>query len=224
MARSRGASAPARPTCASAWPAAWRACESGWERRMIETDDFLADLERHLHEAAEQRDEKLARSRRGLGAVLRPRRHAARRFGTAALAVLGVAVLAAVIGVVRGAPSPPPDDRAVTTPSAVPPPSLQEDAQGRRIALQAAARVKRARVCRPAPSAVPAVVDTPVSPAIPKVVPCFAAGPGVVRTPPPPAIAKLVPGLAAGRGVDPATLGVEPMTARGVLRSSARRL
>src|SRR3954467_3340465 len=151
MARSRGASAPARPTCASAWPAAWRACACGWERRMIETDDFLADLERHLREAAEQRDEKLARSRRGPGAVLRPRRHAARRFGAAALAVLGVAALAAVIGVVRGAPSPPPDDRAVTTPSAVPPPSPREDAQGRRIALQAAARVNRAHACRPPP-------------------------------------------------------------------------
>src|SRR3954468_7969560 len=202
MARSRGASAPARPTCASAWPAAWRACACGWERRMIETDDFLADLERHLREAAEQRDEKLARSRRGPGAVLRPRRHAARRLGAAGLAVLGVAALAAVIGVVRGGPAPPPDDRAVTTPSAVPPPSPQADAQGRRIALQAAARVKRARVCRPAPSAVPAVVATPLSPAI----------------------AKLVPGLAPGRGVDPATLRLEPMSARGVLRSSARRL
>src|SRR3954471_7094017 len=104
MARSRGASAPARPTCASAWPAAWRACACGWERRMIETDDFLADLERRLREAAEQRDEKLARSRRGLGAVLRPRRHGSRRLGAA---VLGVAALAAVIGVVRGAPAPP---------------------------------------------------------------------------------------------------------------------
>src|SRR4051812_32199078 len=99
--RSRGDSARARPTCASAWPAAWRACECGWERRMIETDDFLADLERHLREAAEQRDEKLARSRRGLGAVLRPRRRATRRFGAAGLAVVGVAALAAVIGVVR---------------------------------------------------------------------------------------------------------------------------
>jgi hypothetical protein len=33
-----------------------------------------------------------------------------------------------------------------------------------------------------------------------------------------------VPSLAAGRGVDPAALRLEPMTARGVLRSSARRV
>src|SRR4051794_34382158 len=157
-ARSRGASAPARPTCASAWPAAWRACACGWERRMIETDDFLADLERHLREAAEQRDEKLARSRRGPGAVLRPRRHAARRLGAAGLAVLGVAALAAVIGPAGGARPPPRAAGAAAPPRAAPPPSPQADAQGRRIALQAAARVRRARVCRPAPDAVPAVV------------------------------------------------------------------
>src|SRR3954447_22074023 len=71
MARSRGASAPARPTCASAWPAAWRACACGWERQMIDTDDFLADLERHLRDAAERRDESRVRRRGALARVLR---------------------------------------------------------------------------------------------------------------------------------------------------------
>ncbi len=168
---------------------------------MIETDDFLADLERHLREVAERRDEStgaLGGRRFGAaGRVLRPRRS-----GVAALALLGVAALAAVVAIGRGAPSPPPDDVAIATPSAGPSPSPHEDAQGRRIALQAVGDVKRSRACRPAPSVVPAVVDTPLSPAI----------------------AKLVPSLTAGPGVDPATLRLEPMTAHGVLRSSARQL
>jgi hypothetical protein len=176
---------------------------------MIDTDDFLADLERHLRDAAERRDESVVRPRGALARVLRPRRRGAagrlprpRRSGAAALALLGVAALAAVVAVGRGAPSPPPDDKAVASPSIAPSPSPNEDAQGRRIALQAAADVKRSGACRTAPDAVPAVVDTPLAPAI----------------------AKLVPSLATRPGVDPATLRLEPMTARGVLRSSARRL
>lgn len=163
---------------------------------MIETDDFLADLERHLREAAERRDENGAPGR----ALRAHRRLAPRRRYAAGVAALAVAVLAAVIAIGRSAPSPPPDDRAVATPSVAASP--HDDAQGRRIALQTVADVKRSRVCRTAPDAVPAVVDTPLAPAI----------------------ARLVPSLAAGPGVDPATLRLEPMTARGVLRSSARRL
>src|SRR5690349_14253082 len=107
MARSRGGSGRPKPTRASASPAAWRVCECVWERRMIETDDFLADLERYLHEAAERRDEGAPARRplpgRGLAAV--------------ALALAGVAV---VIALGRGALSSPPDDVAATPPSVTP--------------------------------------------------------------------------------------------------------
>src|SRR5262245_64960932 len=118
MARTAGGSGRPRPTCASASPAAWRACESGWERPMIETDDFLADLERYLHDAAQRRD------------VARPRERVRRR-GLAGLAL--VAALAVVaIALVRVAPSSPPDDRAIATPSASPSPHVE--AQGQRLA------------------------------------------------------------------------------------------
>jgi hypothetical protein len=156
---------------------------------MIETDDFLADLERHLRDAAERRDE---------GAPAR-RRLPRRRAFAVALALVGVA---AVVALGRGALPSPPDDVAVTPSRTPPPPSPQVDAQGRSIAERAARDLARARACRVAPDAVPGVVDTPLSPAI----------------------AKLVPSLAKGPGVDPAGLRLEPMSARGVLRSSARRL
>lgn len=160
---------------------------------MIETDDFLADLERYLHEAAERRDEGAPARRplpgRGLAAV--------------ALALAGVAL---VIALGRGALSSPADDVAATPPSVTPwrtptPPSPQVEAQGKRIASRAIADVGYSRTCRTAPDAVPAVVDTPLSPAI----------------------RNLLPGL-AGPGFDPARLRLEPMTARGVLRSGARQL
>jgi hypothetical protein len=76
------------------------------------------------------------------------------------------------------------------------------DAHGRSIAERAARELARARACRVASDAVPVPVDTPLSPAI----------------------GNLLPGLASGSGVEAAALGLEPMTARGVLRSSAREL
>src|SRR4051794_39822656 len=162
---------------------------------MIDTDDFLADLERHLRDAAERRDESRVRRRGALARVLRHqaagfapgrrrhaaaglvpgrRRHAAaglvpgrrsrdagsgglrpRLFRSGVLAVLAVAALAAVVAVGRGAPSPPPDDKAVATPSvaSVSSASPHEDAQGRRIALQAAPDVQRAPARPPPPGA-----------------------------------------------------------------------
>jgi len=160
---------------------------------MIETDDFLADLERYLHEAAERRDAG-APARRPLPG---------RRFAAVALALAGVAV---VIALGRGALSSPSHDVTATPPSVTPwptptPPSPQVEAQGKRIASRAIADVGYSGTCRTAPDAVPAVVDTPLSPAI----------------------RNLLPGLAAP-GFDPARLRLEPMTARGVLRSGARQL
>jgi hypothetical protein len=172
---------------------------------MIETDDFLADLERYLREAAEKRDTSVARPR--IGRVL----PSARRFGVAAVVLLGVA---GVIVLGRGALSSPPDDIAVAPPSVTtappsrtpaPPagtPTPDEAARARTIVTGAVRELARARACRLAADAVPAPVDKPLSPAI----------------------ANLLPGLASGPGMDPAALRLEPMTARGVLRSSARQI
>jgi hypothetical protein len=163
---------------------------------MIDTDDFLADLERHLQAAAERRDAGIAPRRR---LALRPHRSR-----VAGLALAAVAVLAAVVAIGRAAPSRP-DHEAVATPSPVATPtrpSAQVEAQGKSIAQRAARDVARSRTCRVAPDAVPAVVDTPLSRAI----------------------ANLLPGLASGPGADPRSLRLEPMTARGVLRSSVREL
>ncbi len=152
---------------------------------MIETDDFLADLERYLHEAAQRRDE----------GVRRPRRP--RRPRVAGLALAAVAAVAAVVVLGRAAPSP--DDRAVARPPPAPlktpvPPSAQVDARGQSIAQRAAREVDRSRACRVARDAVPPVVDTPLSRSIGNLLPWLATGPGAD-----PRTLRLEPGT--GRGV-----------------------
>jgi hypothetical protein len=151
---------------------------------MIETDDFLADLERYLHEAAQRRDEGVRRPRR----LRRPR--------VAGFALAVVAAVAAVVVLGRAAPSP--DDRAVAWPTPAPattpaPPSAGVEAQGKDIAQRAAREVDRTRACRIAPDAVPPVVDTAVSPSIGNLLPGLASGRGAD-----PRTLKLEPGTARG--------------------------
>src|SRR6185503_3788292 len=100
-----------------------------------------------------------------------------RRFAAVALALAGVAV---VIALGRGALSSPSHDVTATPPSVTPwptptPPSPQVEAQGKRIASRAIADVGYSGTCRTAPDAVPAVVDTPLSPAIRNLLPGLAA-------------------------------------------------